>query len=57
MHNGLEYVFQLCDSMEKMFIIADLKQPRTSASKDTDWNKCVICHEIIGEVLKCLTNS
>ena len=24
---------------------------RTSASKDTDWNKCVICQEITGEVL------
>ena len=43
--------------MDKVFILTDLEQPRTSASKDTEWNKCVICQEITCEVLKCPANS
>ena len=43
--------------MDKVHRIADPQQPSTSTEKDTDWDKCVICQEITGEVLKCPAGS
>lgn len=41
--------------MDKVYRIANPQQPSTAiaAEKGTDWNKCVICQQITGEVLKC----
>ena len=40
--------------MDKVYRIANSQQPSTSAAvKDMDWDKCVLCQQITGEVLKC----
>ena len=40
--------------MDKVYRIANSQQPSTSAAvKDMDWDKCVVCQQITGEVLKC----
>ena len=46
--------------MDKVYRIANPQQPSTSAAaaeKDTDWDKCVICQQVSGEVIKCPAGS
>ena len=53
-------VVVVAKTMDKVHRIANPQQPCTSAAvaeKDTDWDKCVLCHEITGDVLKCPTGS
>ena len=40
-----------------LYRIANPQQPSTATEKDTDWNKCVICQQITGELLKCSADS
>ena len=48
-------VVVVAKTMDKVYRIANPQQPNASAAvaeKDTDWDKCVLCQEITGEVLK-----
>ena len=53
-------VVVVAKTMDKVYRIANPQQPNTPAAvaeKDTDWDKCVLCQEITGEVLKCPADS